>query len=152
MASYIQRWEAYRPSKALLLSACAAGAVATMVVGFNWGGWTTGATAAAMAKEAAAGARQELAAAVCVDRFQGAGDATAQLVALKGLGNAWDRGNFVEKGGWAAMPGPRTSEPASRVARACADRLALVEAPPEPPPTAVSAIPAAVVAPPAAAQ
>lgn len=130
MSSYRQRWEAYRPSKALLLSACAAGAVAATVVGFNWGGWTTGGTAAAMAEEAATGARQELAAAVCVDRFRGAGDAAAQLVALKGLGNAWDRGAFVEKGGWSAMPGPKSSEPASRVARACADRLALLEAPP----------------------
>jgi hypothetical protein len=78
------------------------------------------------------GARQELAAAVCVDRFRGAGDAAAQLAALKGLGNAWDRGTFVEKGGWAAMPGPKPAEPASRAARACADQLALLETPPPP--------------------
>jgi hypothetical protein len=129
MPSYGQRWEAYRPSKTLLFWSCAACVAATIAVGFHWGGWTTGGTAAAMAEEAAAGARRELAAAVCVDRFQGAGDAGAQLVALKGLSSAWDRGTFVEKGGWAAMPGPKAAEPAGRVARLCADRLALIEAP-----------------------
>jgi len=112
-----QRWESYNPGKTLLFWSCAASVAATIVVGFNWGGWTTGGTAAAMAKEAASGARQELAAAVCVDRFRGAGDAAAQLATLKGLGNAWDRGTFVEKGGWAAMPGPKPAEPASRAAR-----------------------------------
>ena len=127
-----QRWESYNPGKTLLFWSCAASVAATIVVGFNWGGWTTGGTAAAMAKEAASGTRQELAAAVCVDRFRGAGDAAAQLAALKGLGNAWDRGTFVEKGGWAAMPGPKPAEPASRAARACADQLALLETPPPP--------------------
>ena len=122
MPSFGQRWDSYNPSKTLLFWSCAASVAATIVVGFNWGGWTTGGTAAAMAKEAASGARQELAAAVCVDRFQGAGDATAQLVALKGLGNAWDRGNFVEKGGWAAMPAG--AGPTDRAARLCADRVA----------------------------
>jgi hypothetical protein len=31
-----QRWEAYRPTKALLVWSCA------VVVGFTWGGWVTG--------------------------------------------------------------------------------------------------------------
>jgi hypothetical protein len=125
-----QRWEAYRPSKALLFWSCAACIVATMVVGFNWGGWTTGGTAAAMAKTAALDARQELAADVCTERFQAADDANSQFVALKALTSAWDRGAFVEKGGWAVMPGAKAApQSASQVARLCADRLALVEAP-----------------------
>ncbi len=132
--SLSRRWEASRPTKTLLFWACAASAAATIVVGFTWGGWTTGGTAASTARDAATGARQELAAAVCVERFQGAGDAGVQLAALQGMRNAWDRGTFVEKGGWAVMPGPKTSEPAGRAARACADRLASLEAPPAPPP------------------
>ena len=125
-----QRWEAFRPSKSLTFWSCAACVAGTMVIGFTWGGWTTDGTAQAMAKEAAAEARQELAAAVCVDRFTIGSDASAQPATLKGLGNSWDRGTFVEKGGWAVMPGPKAAEAASKVARLCADQLALVEAAP----------------------
>jgi hypothetical protein len=125
-----QRWEAARPTKTLTFWSCVACVAATMVVGFTWGGWTTGGTAQAMAKEAATGARQELAAAVCVDRFTTGSDATAQLATLKGMGNSWDRGTFVEKGGWAVMPGPKAAEAASKVARLCADQLALSPAGP----------------------
>ena len=78
-----QRWAAYRPTKGLLFWAAAAGAVATIVVGFAWGGWVTGGSAKRMAEAAAAGARDTLVAAVCVDRFQAGGDAQAQLAALK---------------------------------------------------------------------
>ena len=125
-----QRWGASRPTKTVTFWSCAACVVATIALGFTWGGWTTGGTAQAMAKEAAAEARQELATAICVDRFSTGSDAGTQLVALKGLGNGWDRGTFVEKGGWAAMPGPKSAEPSGKVARLCADRLALVAVPP----------------------
>jgi hypothetical protein len=77
-----QRWEAARPTKTLTFWSCVACVAATMVVGFTWGGWTTGGTAQAMAEEAATGARQELAAAVYVDRFTTGSDATAQLATL----------------------------------------------------------------------
>ena len=73
-----------------------------------------------MAEEAALGARNELAAAICVDRFKAAGDAPAQLVALKAL-QGWNRGTFVEKGGWAVMPDK--TKPTGTAARLCADRL-----------------------------
>src|SRR4051794_35394826 len=121
-----QRWEASRPTKTLTFWSCAGCAVATIVVGFTWGGWTTGGTARSTAQEAALGSRNELAAAVCVDRFKAAGDAPAQLVALKALGS-WDRGPFVEKGGWAAMPvGAGNTD---RAARLCGEKLAAVEVP-----------------------
>ena len=35
--------------------------------------------------------------------------------------DSWERGDYVEKQGWATMPGDK--EPDSRVARACADLL-----------------------------
>ena len=121
-----QRWEASRPTKTLTFWSCAGCAVATIVVGFTWGGWTTGGTARSAAREAALGARNELAAAVCVDRFEAAADGPAQLVALKALGG-WDRGSFVEKGGWAAMPDKVAS--GDGTARLCADKLAALGLP-----------------------
>src|SRR5690242_10144363 len=119
--SFGQRWEASRPSKTMLFWSCAGCAVATIIVGFTWGGWTTGGTARTMAHDAALSSRNELAAAVCVDRFKAASDAPAQLVALKAL-SSWDRGSFVEKGGWAAMPDK--VEPGDGAARLCGEKLA----------------------------
>ena len=116
-----QRWEASRPTKTALFWSCAGCVVATIVVGFTWGGWTTGRTAHAVAEEAALNSRNELAAAVCVDRFKAASGAPAQLVALKAL-SSWNRGDFVEKGGWAAMPDK--IEPGDGAARLCGDKLA----------------------------
>jgi hypothetical protein len=121
-----QRWEASRPTKTLAFWSCAGCAVATIVVGFTWGGWTTGGTARGMAQDAALTSRNELAAAVCVDRFKAAADSPAQLVALKALGG-WDRGSFVEKGGWAAMPDK--VEPSNGTARLCGEKLAALETP-----------------------
>jgi hypothetical protein len=121
-----QRWEASRPTKTLAFWSCAGCAVATIVVGFTWGGWTTGGTARSTAQDAALSSRNELAAAVCVDRFKAAADSPAQLVALKALGG-WDRGSFVEKGGWAAMPDK--VEPSNGTARLCGEKLAALEVP-----------------------
>ena len=115
-----QRVTAYRPTKGLLFWAAAAGAVATIVVGFAWGGWVTGGSAKRMAEAAAASSRDQLVAAICVERFQAGGDAQAQLAALKLL-QVYSRGSFIEKGGWAVMPDKSS---ASRAATSlCADQL-----------------------------
>ena len=48
-------WGDYRPSKATWFWSCVACVVATMVIGFTWGGWVTGGTAdeqTAQAREA----------------------------------------------------------------------------------------------------
>ena len=65
-----QRWQGYRPTKTLLFWSCAGCAVATIIVGFAWGGWVTGGTARTMAEDAASSGRAQLAAAICVDRFK----------------------------------------------------------------------------------
>jgi hypothetical protein len=121
-----QRWEAFRPSKSLTFWSCAACVAGTILLGFTWGGWTTGGTTQATAQKAALDARNELAAVLCVDRFKAAGDASAQLVALQAL-QGWSRGQFVDKGGWAAMPDK--VEPGKGAARLCADKLAVLETP-----------------------
>ena len=68
-----------------LLQGAAAGAIATIVVGFSWGGWSLSSTADTMAK-----ARSELAvvaalAPVCADKFRALPDAEAKKVALSKL-------------------------------------------------------------------
>src|SRR5579872_4521168 len=78
-----KRWQDYRPSKSLWFWSCVACVVATMVVGFHWGGWVTGGTADDMAQSAGKKARAELAASLCVNRFESSADATTQLAALK---------------------------------------------------------------------
>ena len=115
-----QRWAGYKATKANLVWSCAACVVATIVVGFTWGGWVTGGTARAMAAAAATGGRDEIVAAICVDRFQTGRDAYSQLAALKEL-QSWSRGSFIEKGGWATMPDK--AKPTITAAQLCADQL-----------------------------
>ncbi|TIT18351.1 MAG: hypothetical protein E5W78_25575, partial [Mesorhizobium sp.] len=83
--SLARRWEDYQPAKSTLLWACAATVVATLIIGFNWGGWVTGGTSRALATTAGDVARGELASAVCVDRFNTAPDAAAKLVEFKAI-------------------------------------------------------------------
>jgi alpha/beta superfamily hydrolase len=97
------------------------GAVACMIVGFSWGGWVTGGTAR---KDAAAAAHDAVVVAlapICADRFRAQGDAPAKIAELA-KASSWERGNVVEKSGYALMPGSKTTD--SDVARACAEMLA----------------------------
>ena len=73
-----------------LMQGAAAGAVATMFVGFYWGGWSLGSTADKMAKQ-----RSELAvvaalAPVCVDKFRALPDADARKATLSKV-DSWKR-------------------------------------------------------------
>jgi hypothetical protein len=102
--SLAQRFETYRPSKAALGWCCVLSVIATMIVGFMWGGWTTSGTASAMADKAAEGARATLAAEICTAQFNRNPDAATQLTALNKL-DSWDRSDFIRKGGWANLPG-----------------------------------------------
>ena len=100
----MERWDNVPISKTAVFWACAGSIVATMIVGFTWGGWVTGGTANKMVTEATTGARAELAATVCVDRFAKGPDAKAQLALLNGT-ESWKRDQFIEDGGWATPPG-----------------------------------------------
>ena len=110
----------YRASKTAVFWACAGCAVATMIVGFSWGGWVTGGTAAQTAANAVTAARAELAAAICVDRFDKGPDAADKLVALKAT-NSWKRRQFIEDGGWVTLPG--LDKPVDGAAALCAQGL-----------------------------
>ena len=123
-----QRWDRLQPSKGTVVWGFVAGAVATMVIGFSWGGWVTGGGAQTMTEKAAQEAHQELAAAVCTDRFAAGPDARAQLATFKDMGSSYERGKFVETGGWATMPGATSTD--RKDASACADSLLKLQLPP----------------------
>jgi hypothetical protein len=116
----MQRFEDYRPSKSALGWSCALCVVATMIVGFTWGGWVTGSTAAEMARKAADGAGANLAATLCVAQFKNDPAEAVQRASLTKL-DSWDRTSFITKGGWATLPGMK--EPVSGAADLCAQQL-----------------------------
>jgi len=119
--SLSRRWEDYQPSKTILVWACIAAVIATIVVGFSWGGWVTGGTSQPMAKAAGDTARGELASAICVERFNAAPDAAAKLAEFKAIPDSYKKRQFVEAGGWATMPGQ--TSPDRRGAEGCATAL-----------------------------
>ena len=87
-----------------------------------------------MADKAAADARQELAAVVCVDRFMAAPDAGAQLTSLQEISSSYAQGKFVQDGGWATIvPASTADRQAStddrKAAGLCAEELAKHEIP-----------------------
>lgn len=120
--SFSRRWEDYQPSKTMLVWACIAAVIATIVVGFSWGGWVTGGTSQNMAKAAGDTARGDLASAICVERFNAAPDSAAKLAEFKAIPDSFKKRQFVESGGWATMPGQTT--PDRLGVQACATALA----------------------------
>jgi len=103
----------------------AGGAVVMAIVGFTWGGWVTGGKAELAATQRANTAVVAALAPICVERFKGAPDMAVNLVALR-TADSWSQGEFVEKGGWATLPGSSAPDQVAAVARACASLLAIV--------------------------
>ena len=103
-----------------LLQGAAAGAIVTMIVGFNWGGWVTGGTAKDMVQKSTTSAVITALSPICVDKFQHSAEATSNMVELKKV-SSYQQGSFIEKGGWATLPGSDNAN--SAVARACAEML-----------------------------
>ena len=97
------------------------GAIALAIVGFTWGGWVTGSTAEASATQRANSAVVSALAPICADKFKNTAEAATNLTALKKI-DSWAQGDYVEKGGWAALPGNPPGQ-VSAVAKACATLL-----------------------------
>jgi hypothetical protein len=114
------RWEELRLSKTQAAWLAVGSVGATLIIGFGAAGWVSGSSAEKRVAEAAANARQELAAAVCVEEFMAMPDAKAKLAKLSASG-WYERGEMVAKGGWATMPD--RSEPNGAVAAMCATQL-----------------------------
>ena len=98
----------------------AIGAVATMLVGFTMGGWVTGGTARKTALRDVKEATIAVLAPICVDKFETNADAALNFSSLKKI-SPWQQASFIERGGWATMPGAVSSD--MGVAQACAELL-----------------------------
>jgi len=92
-----------------LLQGVAAGAIATLVIGFGWGGWMLGSSAKTLADNTASSAVVAAIAPICVDQFQHSADSTNNLTELKKT-DSWQQAAYVEKGGWATMPGSKAAD------------------------------------------
>jgi alpha/beta superfamily hydrolase len=103
----------------------AIGAVASMVIGFSWGGWMTGGTAIKLADGRANTAVVAALTPICVEKFLQNSDAKANLAVLQKISSNWEQGQYLEKGGWATRPGASSSD--YQLARACAEKLVLVK-------------------------
>jgi hypothetical protein len=117
-----QRWDEARPTKTLVFWSWVASVVLTMIIGFAWGGWVTGGTARSMAATMAEDAVVKRLAPVCVIRFKQEAGTDQKLKELKET-SGWQRGEYVEKQGWATMPGEE--KPDSKIAEECARLLML---------------------------
>ena len=102
-------------SRTRLLQGIAIGAIASMVIGFSWGGWVLGSTANRLAAEQASTAAVAVLTPICVEKFLQNSDARADLAALREISSNWQQGQYLEKGGSATQPGskppPTTSWP-----------------------------------------
>ncbi len=96
------------------------GAIVLAIVGFSWGGWVTGGNAQKMAEETAEDAVVNRLAPICVEQFNQDSEKQEKLEELKEK-NSWERDDYVQKQGWATMPGEKKSD--SKVADKCADML-----------------------------
>ncbi len=119
-ASMGQRWRDAQPTKTHAFWLCMGSIVLTMIVGFNWGGWVTGGTAQARAETLADEAVVNRLAPICVVQFNQDPAKEKKLAELKAT-DSWQRDGYVEKQGWATMPG--AEKPDRNVAEACAKLL-----------------------------
>ena len=102
-----------------LLQGAAVGAIATMIVGFNWGGWSLSSTADKMAKEQSDLAVVKALAPVCADKFRALPDAAAKTVALS-MVDSWKRVDEFPK---EFVTLPDESYPSSALVNACSTLL-----------------------------
>ena len=103
------------------LWAAVAGSVATMIIGFNFGGWTTGGTSARLAKVQADAAVTTALVPICIAKSKADGAVLKKMVELKALSSSYEQRDFVTKTGWATVPG--SDDPNRDVADACAAAL-----------------------------
>jgi hypothetical protein len=78
----------------------AAGAGVAMIVGFNWGGWTTSSTTGKMTQEAVTASQ----ASICVAQFMKDPNHTKKIKEFQAM-EIYNRSDLIETGGWDKMPG-----------------------------------------------
>jgi len=101
------------------------GSIFTMIVGFNWGGWTTGSSTDRIAMERSATAVTAALVPVCLEKSKADPAAAKKLGELKALTSSYDQRDAVVKDGWATVGGGEANRD---VAEACASQLVKVAA------------------------
>jgi len=109
-------WEKIKPG----VWGAIGGAIVLAIIGFAWGGWVTGGTAQKMAEELAQKTVVARLAPICVEQYNQDSEKDQKLKELKDEGS-WKRDDYVEKQGWATMPGEKEAD--SKVAEKCAELL-----------------------------
>jgi hypothetical protein len=102
-----------------LLQGAVVGAVATIVFGFSWGGWSLSSTADKMARDQSKLAVVTALAPVCADKFRAQRDATAKTIALS-KAYPWNRAEEFPKE-FVTLPGE--TDPNSALVDACSALL-----------------------------
>lgn len=100
-----------------LIQGSVIGFIATIILGFNWGGWTLGSTATKQADDQTKLAVISSLAPICVDNFQASPESEVNLAAFIEE-STYKRTGFIEKGGWAILPG--SEKATAGVAKGCA--------------------------------
>lgn len=121
MGSLSERWTQARPSKTFVFWFGVAIVVATVTIGFTWGGWVTSSTAQTAAKSMAEDAVVHRLTSICVAAAKHDPARDKKLKELRDTGE-WSRSDYVKKAGWATMPGDK--DPDTTVADECARMLA----------------------------
>ena len=98
------------------------GGIIAMIIGFNWGGWTTSSTTKTMTEEAVLASK----AAICVAQFIKDPNYRENIKEFEkldsyGMKNTSD---YVRKHGWDKMPGEEKAGP--DVAYACAEGIEVI--------------------------
>lgn len=99
-----------------------AGGIATMLVGFNYGGWYLGSSADSLAQKQSSAAVITALVPVCVSQSQVDPEGATKLNAFRELKASYEQRDFVMKAGWATVP--KSAAPNEDLASACADVLA----------------------------
>jgi hypothetical protein len=106
-----------------LAQGAAVGAVATMIIGFNWGGWVLGKTAENNATMLVNTALVKAYGPVCIERFKQQPNVEAKWAELTKV-DTWRRESYIKESGFATPPG--STSPNAAVADACADALSKI--------------------------
>ena len=101
--------------------ALAIGAVATVAIGFGWGGWVLGGTAQKMVQDKVNAEVVALYTPECVKHFETQADMPTHWAAFKKASSDYDQQSFIEKTGFATPPDAKS--PNDDVADACATKL-----------------------------
>ena len=105
-----------------LVQGAAVGAIATIIIGFSWGGWMLGSTAKKLASDETRSAIVTVAAPACAEHF--ANKANDEKWAEYQKVDVWRRDTYIKEAGYAAVPGLANDYSTSwAIAHACVKAL-----------------------------